>query len=79
MDKKSIEIIGWYGVVALIIAYGLISFSLLKSSDFVYQFLNLTGAIGIIVDTFSKRDYQPTAVNIVWAIIAFIALLKIIF
>ena len=79
MDKKLIEIIGWYGVVALISAYGLVSFSFVKSNDLVYQILNLTGAIGVAVVSMSKKIYQPAVENIIWSIIALIALIKILF
>jgi hypothetical protein len=34
--KKLIELFGWYGMVAMVVAYALTSFSILKTSDLGY-------------------------------------------
>ena len=77
MNKAAGEIIGWYGAAAIVLAYILNSFSVVAASSVVYQLLNLTGAIGIIVISLLKKTYQPAAVNIIWAVVAVIALVKI--
>jgi hypothetical protein len=77
-NKLFPEIIGWYGVLALLTAYALVSFGTVSSSGIIYQLLNLTGALGIVVASLVKRAYQPAVLNIIWMFIAFIALLKII-
>lgn len=47
MNKNFIdEIIGWYGMVAILLAYGLVSFGYLSASGLFYQVLNFTGAGG---------------------------------
>lgn len=73
------EIIGWYGTIAIILAYALLSFDFLGAKSLLYQILNATGALGIVYISFKKKDYQPGVLNIVWAFIASIALLQIIF
>lgn len=77
--QKAIEIFGWYGTVAIIAAYGLVSFSLLAPTSIWHQILNATGALGIVVVSFSKKAYQPGVLNIIWTFIAVIALLKLFF
>jgi len=82
MKKKRqplIEILGWYGTIAIVGAYGLSSFLLIKPDSLAYQFLNLTGALGLLVDTFYKKDVQPAVLNIIWSVIAVIAIVQIIF
>ena len=74
-----IEIFGWYGTVAIVGAYALSSFSIIKPDNLIYQLLNLTGALGIIADTFYKKDYQPGVLNVIWSIIALIAIISIVF
>lgn len=76
MDMK--EAAGWYGVIALLLAYGLVSFSIIVSNSTLYHFLNLTGAIGIIIISLKKKNYQPIALNAVWGIIALIAILRLL-
>lgn len=73
----TVEIIGWYGTIAIIGAYFLGSFDLISTTDTIYQILNLTGAIGIIVISTHKKVYQSVALNIIWSIIAVAALIQI--
>ncbi len=79
MKRTSIKIIGWYGTIAIIAAYALVSFNLIQNASFIYQLLNLTGATGIIIVSWVKKAYQPAVLNIVWSIIAIIAIVKIAF
>ena len=77
MKKMIIEIVGWYGTVAIILAYALVRFGLLGANTAWYQILNVTGAVGIVIVSLTKRAYQPAVLNIVWTVIGLIALLKI--
>lgn len=72
------ESIGWYGTIVIVLAYALVNFNVLSSSNVLYLFLNLTGALGIVYISFKKKTYQPGVLNIVWAIIALIALIRLI-
>ena len=47
--KKLIELFGWYGTVAIVAAYALVSFSVLQPTDITYQLLNGTGALGLML------------------------------
>ncbi|TSC56990.1 MAG: hypothetical protein G01um101418_22 [Parcubacteria group bacterium Gr01-1014_18] len=76
---SKIEIFGWYGTVAIISAYFANSFGYLDAGSLIYQLLNLTGALGIVAISLSKKVYQPMVINIIWAIIAVFALIKILF
>ena len=78
MKKTLVESAGWYGVVAILAAYALLSFNIVGSKTLIYQFLNLSGAIGIIIEAASKKDKQPVVLNIVWAIIALFGIFQII-
>lgn len=74
--KKLIEVFGWYGVVVIVVAYALVSFSYLEPQGIAYQILNITGALSIVIHSFYKKDYQPGVLNIVWTLIALFALVK---
>jgi hypothetical protein len=76
--KSFIQILGWLGVLAILTAYFLVSFSFLSPHDILYPALNIVGSVFIIIETFSKKDYQPVVLNFVWLIIALVAILKII-
>lgn len=78
--KKNIvvEIIGWYGVLAILGAYALSSFGVFSPNNIFYQILNGTGALGIVLVSFRKKTYQPAVLNVIWLIIAVIAIINIL-
>lgn len=78
MTHRLVQFAGWYGVVAIILAYMLNSFSVLDSHSLAYQLLNLSGALGIICEAASKKDAQPVVLNIVWSAIALVAIINIL-
>jgi len=75
--KQTKNLIGWYGVLAILLAYVLISFKVLDANSLPYQLLNLTGAIGLIIETAAKKDTQPVLLNLVWAAVALVAIIRI--
>ncbi|MEI6553468.1 MAG: hypothetical protein WCO09_02770, partial [bacterium] len=70
---------GWLGMILILIAYALVSFSMVGAHDLWYQILNGVGALGIVLVSFQKKDYQPGFLNIIWTIVAVVAILGIIF
>jgi hypothetical protein len=72
------DVAGWYGTIAIIGAYALISFKIVESGSAVYQLLNFTGAIGVIMMGIIKNVPQSVALNTFWAAIALIALVGIV-
>lgn len=77
MKHKAENYIGWYGVLAILLAYLLLSLDVIAAHSLAYQLLNLTGAVGIIVEALSKKDMQPAVLNAVWACIAVIVLVQL--
>lgn len=78
--KKNIlgEMIGWYGTITIVSAYALVSFGVMSASSLIYQMLNMTGALGIVYIASKKKDYQSSVLNIIWVIIALIAIVNIL-
>jgi hypothetical protein len=73
------EIAGWYGTGAIVLAYILVSFNIVAGGGASYQLLNLSGAIGIIIISSRKKVRQSVILNVFWAGIATIALLRLAF
>jgi hypothetical protein len=78
MKGKIISYIGWYGVLAILTAYVLVSFDVVEAKGYIYQLLNLTGAIGIVIVAASKKDKQPAVLNIVWAVVALAVIIQLL-
>jgi hypothetical protein len=76
--RPLVEITGWYGAIAILAAYFLVSFEYLSTQDIYYHLLNGSGAIGLGWEAFVKKDYQPTVLNLVFFGIAVYALIRIV-
>lgn len=74
---RTVSWIGWYGVVATVLAYALVSALILPPTSLIYQGLNFTGAAGVTLETWVRRDYQPFWLNLIWAVIALAAIANI--
>ena len=69
-----IDVAGWMGVVALLVAYGLVSTKRIEGDSVVYQMLNLVGAGLLIANSFYYGAYPSVGINVIWIGIAFFAL-----
>jgi hypothetical protein len=73
-----IDVLGWYGLGVVVLAYGAVSLGFILPSSYTYQFMNLSGSFGLGAVAFAKRAYQNAVLNIVWAAVAVIALSRLI-
>jgi len=78
LKESCIEAVGWYGVIAIVTAYLLISMDVIMVDSWVYQLLNVTGAIGLIIDAMHVKNYQPAVLNIIWLLIAGVAIVRLL-
>ncbi len=78
MQKHSILIqtIGWTGTVVLMTAYALNSFGIISSTGFLYPFANFLAAIFLGIRVFADRNYSNLLLEIVFGLIAIIALVR---
>ena len=77
MKRKQVEeLVGWYGAAAIILAYYLVSFGHISATGFLYHIMNATGAIGIVIISIRKNAWQPATLNLIWATIAVIVILR---
>jgi len=79
LDEKTIQIIeafSWYGIIAIIGAYTLVSFQIYQPSHILPVFLNITGSMGVLVDAWKDGNKQPVVLNIIWILIAIITLVR---
>lgn len=79
MKIKMIEVYGWYGTFAILLAYGLMSFSVISMSNVWYLLLNGTGALGLVAVSFYHKNYQLGVLNIIWTLVTIITALNIFF
>lgn len=71
-----VDVLGWAGTAALLIAYIMVSSKKLEGDSVVYQLLNLGGSGLLIINSFFYGAFPSVGVNVVWIGIAILALLK---
>ncbi len=74
--KRLVELCGWYGMAAILLAYALVSFSAISATSLTYQILNGTGALGIVLISLRRKAYQPAVLNLIWFLIAIVGVCK---
>ncbi len=74
-----LAVVGWFGISAILLSYGLNSFDIIQSHDPTYAVLNLLGAIALFLEAYLHHDAPLVVLNIIWAIIAVFGLVKFLF
>ena len=74
---KFAEFCGWYGMIALIVAYFLVSFGIIDGEGLAFQLMNLTGGVGLLIVAASKHVVQSVILNFFWASIGVIAIIRL--
>jgi hypothetical protein len=73
----AVEVVGWTGAGLILFAYLLISAGKLTGQSPVYQWMNIVGAVGFVINGWWHRAIPSTALNVVWMGIGVVALWKI--
>lgn len=62
-----VEIIGWAAAAIILAAYILLSLGRLEGRSYLYQWMNVVGAGGFIVNSGYNGAIPSAALNIIWA------------
>lgn len=71
------DILGWIGMVLVLIAYVLLSTNKLDNGK-LYQILNLIAALLMAIGLFPKKAWFSFALQVAWAMIAIISFIKML-
>ena len=64
-----VDIIGWIGAAALLIAYLMISNGKLASNSYIYQGLNSGASVCLIYNTYTYGTVPLVVLNSIWLLI----------
>lgn len=70
------DILGWIGMVLVLIAYAMLSTDKINNGK-VYQIINLVASILMAIGLFPKKAWFSFALQIAWAVIAIVAIIKL--
>ena len=77
MLEFAIEAIGWAGALFILAAYLLLSMGKLTGQSSAYQWMNVVGAAGFVVNGWANGALPSATLNVVWMAIGIVALWKI--
>ena len=72
-----VEVAGWIGALLILLAYLLVTMGRLTGKSAVFQWMNLVGAAGFTINGWWHRAIPSAALNVVWMLIAAVALGRI--
>ncbi|GAA3553974.1 hypothetical protein GCM10022419_037930 [Nonomuraea rosea] len=70
--------IGWIGAALLLAGYALVSSSRMQGDGPAYQVINLVGSVSLMVNSAHSSAWPSAGLNLVWAAIGVVALLKLV-
>jgi hypothetical protein len=72
--KTFVEIVGWTATVLILGAYGLNSSGKVQARSSLYQWMNIVGALGLIINSGWNGAWPSVGLNVVWFAISLYAL-----
>ncbi len=78
MTRIAVDVLGWLGAVAILLAYWLVSTRRAAGDSLSYQGLNIFGSICLTINTYYHGALPSAAVNVVWLGIALFAIRRVL-
>jgi hypothetical protein len=75
--ELAVEVAGWTGAGLILLGYVLISAGKLTGQSPAFQWMNIVGAAGFVINGWWHRAIPSTALNVVWMGIGVFALWRI--
>jgi hypothetical protein len=75
-SNLAIDVVGWLGVVVLLLAYGMVSTRRMEGSGIAFQLMNIGGAAALIVNSYYYGALPSVGVNVAWIAIGGYALAR---
>lgn len=72
-----IEICGWLGALLILGSYILVSSGRLSGQSAVFQWMNVAGSIGFVVNSGWHGAIPSTALNVVWCVVGLATLWRL--
>jgi hypothetical protein len=73
----AVEVAGWTGASLILLGYLLITAGKLTGQSALYQWMNVAGAAGFIVNGWWHGALPSAVLNVIWLLIGAVALLRI--
>ncbi len=75
--ELAVEAVGWAGALLILLGYILVTTGKLAGRSPAFQWMNLLGAAGFIVNGWWHGALPSTVLNVIWLLIAAVALWRL--
>jgi len=72
-----VEVAGWIGASLILLAYLLVPLGRLTGQSLAFQWMNLLGAAGFVINGWWHRALPSASLNVIWMLIAAVALWRL--
>jgi hypothetical protein len=73
----AVEVAGWTGALLILLGYLAITTGKLTGDSALYQWINVAGAAGFVVNGWWHGAVPSAALNVVWLLIGTVALIRL--
>jgi hypothetical protein len=73
----AVEVAGWTGALLILFGYLAITTGKLTGDSALYQWINVAGAAGFVVNGWWHGAVPSAALNVVWLLIGTVALIRL--
>ncbi|HWJ37150.1 MAG TPA: hypothetical protein VNR86_00085 [Sphingomicrobium sp.] len=73
----AVEVAGWIGAALILLAYLLVTVGRLTGQSLAFQWMNLFGALGFVINGWWHRAMPSASLNVIWMLIAGVALWRL--
>jgi hypothetical protein len=73
----AVEVAGWTGATLILLAYLLLSAGKLTGQSRLYQWMNVVGAAGFVINGWWHGAKPSAALNVLWFLIGAVALMRL--
>ena len=77
MERLFVDIAGWAAALLILSGYALLTAGKVDAKSPAYQWMNVLGAIGFVINSGYFKAWPSAVLNVVWAGIGIVALIRI--
>lgn len=74
MLEIAIEVIGWLAAAIILASYILLSLGKLEARGYLYQWMNVIGAAGFVLNSGYNGALPSAGLNVIWALMGIFTL-----
>lgn len=77
MERLFVDIAGWAAALLILGGYALLTAGKVDARTPAYQWMNVLGAIGFVINSGYFKAWPSAVLNVIWAGIGLVALIRI--